>query len=157
MPQYNVEVVHYSSGVPQVHRNTIHVSSASYIENHQDVVWLNNHQYKEIFKKVRSKDQNNKLSSIIRISYNGRSIRRRYKCDLQNVPLNNDDLGLTSEATRILFDSNPASSNQVIATKGNLFDTIMFYWNHPNDGNRMSFKIGFSALILSMISIIASF
>ena len=158
MHRYNVKVVHHStSGVSHVHSNTIHVASRSYLDSHQDVVWFYSHQYKKIFKKVRSQDQSNKLLAIVRISYNGRRIRRRYLCDLQNVPLKNDDLGLTSESARILFDNRPASSDQVTVTKGNLFDIVLFYWNHPNHADRMSFKIGFSALIISCISLMSIF
>ena len=158
MPSYNVKVVHSSSSsVPHVHSNTIHVVLPSYIDNHQDVVWFNNHQYKAIFHKKRSKDQNNKLLAIVKISYNGRTIRRRYMCDLQNVPLDNDSLGLTSETVRILFDDTPASSNRVIVTKGNLLDSILFYWNHPNHADRISFKIGFIALFISCLSLITIF
>ena len=157
MPQYNVKVVHHSSSiVPQVHNNTIHVTSASYIDNHQDVVWFNNHQYKTIFHKVRSEDKKNKLLAIVRISYNGRSIRRRYLCDQQNVALGNGDLGLTSESVRILFDKKPASANQVTVTKGNLLDAMMYYWDHPFHATRISFKVGMPSLIISIISLVIS-
>ena len=59
MCKYNVKVVHYfnsndASNKSKTFNNTIHVNSSSYIDDHQDVVWFNNKQYKLIFWKNQS-------------------------------------------------------------------------------------------------------
>ena len=157
MGKYNVKVVHYSnSGQSKKYDNTIHVNSSSYIDNHQDVVWFNNKQFKLIFGDTRAIDSDNKLLAIVRITYNNRTIRRRYLCDLYNVPLGNSDLGLTSESVRILFENSSESEKNVKVKKGNWIDSIIYYWTHPFHATRISFKVGFPALIISVISLILS-
>lgn len=161
MCQYNVKVVHYlnsnaTSNQSKTFNNTIHVNSSSYIDDHQDVVWFNNKQYKLIFGKTRATDSDNKLLAIVRITYKNRTIRRRYLCDLYNVPLGNSDLGLTSESVRILFDNSSESEKVVKVKKGNWIDYIIYYWTHPFHATRISFKVGFPALIISVVSLILS-
>ena len=100
-----------TSNKSKTFNNTIHVNSSSYIDDHQDVVWFNNRQYKHIFGKTRATDSDNKHLAIVRITYKNRTIRRRYLCDLYNVPLGDSDLGLTSESVRLLFDLSFASDS----------------------------------------------
>jgi hypothetical protein len=146
--KYNVKIVHYSSsGQSKKYNNTIHINSSSYIDEHQDVVWFNNNQYKLIFGKPRAIDSHNKLLAVVKINHGKKVIRRRYMCDMSNVPLTNDELGLTSESTRILFDNTPASGELVSVEKGDWFDSILYYWNHPFHATRISFKIGLPALL----------
>lgn len=161
MCKYNVKVVHYfnsndASNKSKTFNNTIHVNSSSYIDDHQDVVWFNNKQYKLIFGKTRAIDSDNKLLAIVRITYKNRTIRRRYLCDLYNVPLGNSDLGLTSESVRILFDNSSESVKKVKVKKGNWIDLIIYYWTHPFHATRISFKVGFPALIISVVSLMLS-
>ena len=77
-------------------------------------------------------------------------------CDLYNVPLGNSDLGLTSESVRILFDNSSESEKKVKVKKGNWIDLIIYYWTHPFHATRISFKVGFPALIISVVSLILS-
>lgn len=157
MSKYSPVVIHYSaSGNNKITPNCRFITEFSYIEGNEDVVWFSNKQYFEIFKKKRSTDYKNKLLAIVRLEYQDRRIRRRYKYN-PILRLNNNQLGLTSESVRILFDDMPDISNEIIkVSMGNIWDTIMFYWNHPFHATRISFKIGIISLIIGVISIFIS-
>ena len=157
MSKYSPVVIHHSaSGNNKITPNCRFVTEFSYIEGNEDVVWFSNKQYFEIFKKKRSKDYKNKLLAIVRLEYQDRRIRRRYKYN-PILRLNNNQLGLTSESVRILFDDMPDISNEIIkVSMGNIWDTIMFYWDHPFHATRISFKIGIISLITGVISIFIS-
>ena len=132
------------------------VSSFTYMESNQDVAWFNSHQYKDegLFGIKRSLDKKNKLLAIVKLEYKGRKIRRRYMTD-QSLGLSDHQVGLTSESVRILFDDmSNVSKEKIIVSKGNLWDTIMFYWNHPFHATRISFKVGLPSLVISLISLI---
>lgn len=155
---YNPAIVHYSAN-PQSHstKNTKFVDQYGYIESNQDVAWFNSQQYKdkELFGIQRSLDKNNKLLAIVRIEYQGRKIRRRYQTD-NTLGLTNNQVGLTSESARILFDDIDFSKEVVKVSKGNICDTIMFYWDHPFHATRISFKVGLPSLLIGLISLIIS-
>ncbi|MBQ7020380.1 MAG: hypothetical protein IJN30_05200 [Bacteroidales bacterium] len=154
---YNPVIVHYSANtLLQSSENTKYVKVFGYVESNQDVAWFNSKQYKEdgLFGTKRSLDKNNKLLAIVRLEYKGRKIRRRYQTD-NTLNLTNNQVGLTSESARILFDDIPDVSNEVITiSKGNIWDTIMFYWNHPFHATRISFKVGFPSLIIGIAALI---
>lgn len=156
---YNPAIVHYSAN-PQSHstENTKFVDQYGYIESNQDVAWFNSQQYKdeELFGIKRSLDKKNKLIAIVRIEYQGRKIRRRYQTD-NTLGLTNNQVGLTSESARILFDDMSDVSKEVVkVSKGNIWDTVMFYWNHPFHATRISFKVGFPSLLIGLLSLIIS-
>lgn len=154
-PYYPV-VVHYSVNPLQNTSNTKFVSSFSYIEEHQDVAWFNNRQYTKIFGIKRSLDQKNKLLAILRLEYKSRTIRRRYMSD-NSVGLHDNRVGLTSESIRILFDDLQDVSKEVIKiSKGNIWDIVLFYWNHPFHSTRISTRIGLPSLIFGVISLFIS-
>ena len=102
----------------------------------------------------RSLDKKNKLLAIVRLEYDGRKIRRRYQTD-NTLGLTNTQVGLTSESARILFDDMPDVSKEVVkVSKGNVWDTIMFYWDHPFHATRISFKVGLPSLLIGLFSLI---
>ena len=157
MSKYSPVVIHHSaSGNNKITPNCRFVTEFSYIEGNEDVAWFDNKQYSKIFNIKRSKDHKNKLLAIVRLEYQDRGIRRRYKYN-PVLRLNNDQLGLTSESIRILFDDMPDISKEIIkVSMGNIWDTIMFYWDHPFHATRISFKIGIISLITGVISIFIS-
>ena len=154
---YNPAIVSYSvNTLLHSSTNTKYVKEFGYVESNQDVAWFNSQQYKdkEMFGIKRSLDKKNKLLAIVRLEYNGRAIRRRYLTD-STLRLTNTQVGLTSESARILFDDMKNISTEVIkVSKGNIWDTIMFYWDHPFHATRISFKVGFPALIIGIVSLI---
>ena len=156
---YNPAIVHYSANTHlRSSVNTKYVNVFGYVESNQDVAWFNSQQYKDnrLFGTKRSLDKNNKLLAIVRLEYYGRKIRRRYQTD-NTLGLTNNQVGLTSESARILFDDMPDVSNEVIKiSKGNIWDTIMFYWNHPFHATRISFKVGLPSLIIGVVALIVS-
>ena len=155
--EYFPIVVHYSANQSQQNtKNCRYVTSFSYIEDHQDVVWFNSKQYAEIFKKKRSVDPHNKLLAVTRLKYKDRILRRRYLCD-QTLCLADNQVGLTSESIRILFDGKTNPSQELITiSKGNIWDVFMYYWNHPFHATRISFKLGVISLIVGVIPFVVS-
>ena len=142
------------SGTSNSTEHCIYVGSKSEIEDNQDVAWFNSSQYTEIFSKPRYLDSNNKLLAIVRIEYNGRVIRRRYKFDSDFKGLDDGRIGLTSESVRILFDNTKASEYPVLVSKADWQDVIMFYWNHPFHATRISTRIGLPSLVVSLVSLV---
>ena len=152
---YIPAIVHYSAN-PQSHStgNTKFVDQYGYIESNQDVVWFHSSEYKELFGIKRSLDKKNKLLAIVRLGYKGRIIRRRYQYD-STLRLTSNQVGLTSESARILFDDMRDVSKEVVkVSKGNIWDTIMFYWDHPFHATRISFKVGLPSLLIGLLSLI---
>ena len=152
---YIPAIVHYSAN-PQSHStvNTKFVDQYGYIESNQDVVWFHSSEYKELFGIKRSLDKKNKLLAIVRLGYKGRVIRRRYQYD-STLRLTSNQVGLTSESARILFDDMQDVSKEVVkVSKGNVWDTIMFYWDHPFHATRISFKVGLPSLLIGLLSLI---
>lgn len=156
---YNPAIVRYTANTQlQSSANTKYVNDCGYVESNQDVAWFNSQQYKdeELFGIKRSLDKKNKLLAIVRLEYDGRKIRRRYQTD-NTLGLTNTQVGLTSESARILFDDISDVSKEVVkVSKGNVWDTIMFYWDHPFHATRISFKVGFPALTIGIVSLIVS-
>lgn len=155
--EYFPLVVHYSANqAPQNTQSCRYVTSFSYVEEHQDVAWFNSKQYSEIFKKKRSGDPQNKLLAVARLRYKDRILRRRYLCD-QTLSLADNQVGLTSESIRILFDGKTNPSQELITiSKGNIWDVFMYYWNHPFHATRISFKLGVISLIVGVIPFVVS-
>ena len=156
---YNPAIVRYTANTQlQSSANTKYVNDCGYVESNQDVAWFNSQQYKdeELFGIKRSLDKRNKLLAIVRLEYDGRKIRRRYQTD-NTLGLTNTQVGLTSESARILFDDMPDVSKEVVkVSKGNVWDTIMFYWDHPFHATRISFKVGLPSLLIGLLSLIIS-
>ena len=152
---YYPVVVHYSSTMRPNTTNCIYVNSQSYIQENQDSAWLNNIEYKVLFGKKRSFDQKNKLLAVLRLEYNDRVIRRRYKYDV-TLGITSDQVGLTSESIRLLFDNQNASPNMIKVSKGNLRDVLLYYWDIPMRAERVAFRLGFVSVVLGVIALIIS-
>lgn len=153
---YNPVVVHYIANSHPVTSNCVYKDSYSYIEDNQDVAWFYNKEYQELFGIKRSLDHRNKLLAIVRLEYNGKVIRRRYKYD-SSLRIKGNQVGLTSESIRILFDDmDNVYQEEILVSKGNFIDTIMFYWNHPFHATRISFKVGLPSLVISVVSLLLS-
>ena len=156
MSKFYFPIVIHHSATPTL-RNTPgcrYVKDFSYIEENQDVAWFNNKRYFELFGKKRGVDHKNKLLAIVCLKYKGRKIRRRYKCD-QTLRLGCNQIGLTSESCRCLFDDmRNISQEEICVSKGTLYDVFMYYWNHPFHATRISCKIGMVSLSIGIISLI---
>lgn len=153
---YTPVVVHYNANPLSGKVNCVYKDSYSYIEENQDVAWFNNIEYRELFGMKRSLDKKNKLLAIVRLEYNNKVIRRRYKYD-NSLNIKGNRVGLTSESIRILFDGkDKVYQEEIRVSKGNFIDTIMFYWDHPFHATRISFKIGLPSLAISIVSLLLS-
>ena len=148
-------VIHYSTTSRPSTANCVYVNTQPYIQENQDSAWLNNTEYRVLFGRKRSLDHKNKLLAVLRLEYNNRVIRRRYKYDLA-LGITSNQVGLTSESIRLLFDDQKASTNQIKVSKGNLWDMLLFYWNIPMRAERVAFRLGFVSVVLGVIALIIS-
>ena len=153
--KYDPVVIHYSPNQLPSAANCVYVTSRSYIQENQDTAWLHNTEYKLLFGQKRSLDHKNKLQAILRLEYNGRVIRRRYKYD-GSLGITSNRVGLTSESIRLLFDDQKASQNWITVSKGNILDLLLFYWNLPIRAERIAFRLGVVSIVLGAIALIVS-
>ena len=126
--------------------------------NYEDAVLLQHSMYKEIFglPKYRSR----KRLPIVKISYKNKSIYRRVELNGATGFLANI-LALTpksvGELANIVVDGEnvksdcPPKGEMLTITPGCVF---MYYWRHPNSATRMSFRLGFPSLLLSIVSLV---
>ncbi|MBO5351357.1 MAG: hypothetical protein J6A66_07120 [Alistipes sp.] len=129
-----------------------------HLEPMDDLAIFSSKTYGQIFGKPRSKTTKaQKLISIVRITNpkNNETIRRRYKC-MGIKGVGNTDVVLSPNSVRLLCEENNADvvGNEVEVCKGTLWDSIVFYWEHPFHATRISFQLGLPALILSIISLV---
>lgn len=129
-----------------------------YLEPMDDLAIFDSKAYRLIFGKQRSKSSKaKKLITIVRITNpkNKAIIRRRYKC-MGIKGVGNTDVVLSPNSVRLLCEENNADvvGNEVEVRKGNLWDSVVFYWEHPFHATRISFQLGLPALVLSLLSLV---
>ncbi len=96
----------------------------------------------------------------MKISYKNKSIYRRVELNGATGFLANI-LALTpksvGELANIVVDGEnvksdcPPKGEMLTITPGCVF---MYYWRHPNSATRMSFRLGFPSLLLSIVSLV---
>ena len=131
------------------------------LEQMDDIAIFNSAAYAAIFGQCKkAATTRDKLSSIVRIknSDTGRIIRRQYRY-IGITDLKNDCVALSPASIRLLCNednSELVGNNHVEVSKGNLWDSLMYYWEHPFHATRISIRLGLPALILSILGIIIS-
>lgn len=138
--------------------NAVNNSNNSYVPqgyNHnslEDCGLFHETGYEQIFGKPRYSDKKRlKLYAFVKISFEGRSIYRRYLTDNSISGIQNNEVGLTPSSIRLLstIRNSQVVGKEVKVSKGCWF---MYYWSHPFHATRISFKVGFVALVLSILS-----
>ena len=118
--------------------------------DYDDVAFLNNRIYSKIFgeKRAESSDEQ-KLLSVVKITYGGKSIHRAYRC---SPKLRTDEVALSANSQRLLFGKID-NAGEVTITKGSKF---IYFWNHPFHATRISMRLGVYSVALAIVSIIIS-
>lgn len=116
--------------------------------DYDDVAFLNNRIYSKIFgeKRAESSDEQ-KLLSVVKITYGGKSIHRAYRC---SPKLRKDEVALSANSQRLLFGKID-NAGEVTITKGSKF---IYFWNHPFHATRISMRLGVYSVILAILSTI---
>ena len=138
--------------------NNIYLPQGYSTEQLDDIAIFTNNAYGLIFGVKRCEaSKSKKLISIVRITNpkNNVSIRRCYK----RIPFNglgDNDIALSPSSIRLLCEENNADvvGAELELRRGTLWDSLIYYWEHPFHATRISFKIGLPALIISIISLI---
>ena len=118
--------------------------------DYDDVAFLNNRTYSAIFGEKRADSSNEKkLLSVVKITCDGKSIHRAYRCSA-NMTMNT--VALTQNSQRLLFGS-LTNVGDVTILKGSKF---FYFWNHPFHATRISMRLGVYSVALAIVSIIIS-
>ena len=118
-----------------------------------DSAYMSPHAYKEIFKKEL--DGTNREDRFIKISHNNNSIYRIFR-GVPNGVLSKDIIYMDSDGKSILNNNDSDDKNDKIELEITPVSWFLFYWHTSNIMARISFKTGFSSIILGLISIILS-
>ena len=135
------------------------------IENYQDTVVIHSSSFEKLFGEPKYKYFQRKCNlsrrlPVVKVTYKDMSIYRRVEL-LSIASLTSDCAALTSkslgELTRTIKDENdkekadrPNDKSKVIIEKGAWFP---YYWQHPNNATRISFRMGILSIIVGIISI----
>lgn len=107
--------------------------------------------YTSIFgKTLKDSNDSSKRLSIVKISYNGKSIYRQY---IAHPKMEKAYIGLSPRSIRMLGNIGHNDSLKISVKKG---CAICFYWTHPDNATRISVRLGFLSLVLGLLSIIQS-
>ena len=118
--------------------------------DYDDVAFLNNRTYSEIFGEKRANSsKEKKLLSVVKITCDGKSIHRAYRC---SANMTKNTVALTQNSQRLLFGS-LTNTDDVTILKGSKF---IYFWNHPFHATRISMRLGVYSVALAIVSIIIS-
>ena len=109
--------------------------------------------YKDVFeKRKKNTDDSKKRLSIVKITANGKSIHRSYKC-VSAAGFISDYVALSPNSIMLLNDKDGKEPKEAELCEGSWFP---FYWYHPDKAVRLSFKLGLTSLLMGFISIVIS-
>ncbi|HNZ53843.1 MAG TPA: hypothetical protein PLD55_02025 [bacterium] len=122
-----------------------------------DTVYLESKQYKKIFG-TTFENQNRRpwKRGIVKISCNGNSVRRLFSSEgyagisENKSRMKENEIGLSSVTASILKVEKEKEAD-VKLKKGSKF---IFYWDHPEHYQRVTFKLALLSLLFSIISLI---
>lgn len=138
-----------------VDENNITVPSDYAYEDLNDAAMFYGHSYQTIFGKKRSESTAaKKRLAIVKIRKGKRVIHRRFLAEPMKG-IGQNELALTPASIRELaiHSNSDVVGHEVEVSKGCWF---CYYWNHPFHATRISFRLGFPALVISIMSLIAS-
>lgn len=125
--------------------NVLRIACINASNELDEYVILERSMYKKIFCKHKNKSSNaKKRLSIVKISYNGKSIHRAYR----SFSINNfssDYVALTPNSMDLL---SVEVSKPVTLSRG---CWLKFYWYHPYSATRISFRTGVLAIAISIL------
>lgn len=124
-----------------------------YDDFYRDKVFLEKDVYKKIFNARFIKDHGALpwKRGVVKITAGDNSIYRKFYGG-NSVNINNKQAGLLSDSIDILFRGEFKEKSEVtIRAVKNPFEKFLFYWKHPVDSTRVSFKAGMYYCIISII------
>ena len=146
---YKVKTIISSNTKPQKD-DVLQLPPGESPRDYDDVAFFHSHEYATIFKENRADSSDEqKLLSVDKITYKGRSIHRAYRC---STNIGKDEVGLSANSQRLLFDK-VENAEEVTITKGS---KISYFWDHPFHATRISMRLGVVSVALAIVSIIIS-
>ena len=130
--------------------DTLCLTSISSSRELDEYVVLESHMYKEIFgeKKITAKSSRKRLS-VVKISYEGRSIHRAF----YSAPAKGFGKEHVALSTSSIYELSQGKQIPLLADvtlgKGCLWH---YYWYNPNAAVRMSFRIGVFGIAFTIIT-----
>ena len=138
-----------SEGCSRIDKGVLLIQGITSPRELNEYVILESSMYRTLFgeKKIASSRSRKRLS-IVKITYNGRSIHRAYR-SIPARDFTKDHVGLTPDSIYELSDGKviPAFS-EVTLSKGCWWN---FYWEHPNAAVRISFIVGVIGIAISIL------
>lgn len=114
-------------------------------------VILTSNMYEKIFgEKKKNANTRKKRLSIVKISYNGKSIHRDYMSTAVSG-MSDNDVGLTLKSIKLLNAEN--FNGELILSPG---FWLAYYWQHPDNAVRLSIKMGVLSLFIALVSLFIS-
>lgn len=143
-----LKLFEYPVGPQSTNPGIFYLPQGMKLENYTDSVILHKDIYKEIFGKTKStSDIESKLLSVVKITFNGKSIHRRF-CTISSMKKGYAALSCDS---LLMLDSNISAIKNVQFSKGSKF---CYYWNHPFHATRISMRIGTISIAMAIFSIL---
>ena len=156
----NVSVLHLKKGQSQ----DIVISGndcllPNYDANYyDDKVLLNGDLFKKLFKSPRYASRKEyKLLTVIKVKYKGGgSIHRAFYGKKGITGLDTNKVGLSYNSIRYLCKNKvkPEDIKEVTISKGSKF---LYFWNHPYHATRISARLGFFGILLTLLALLLSF
>lgn len=145
---YKVKTIISSNSVPT--DDVLPLPTGEFPRDYDDVALFHSSEYAKIFGENRAEScDEQKLLSVVKITYGGKSIHRAYRC---SPKLGKDEVGLSANSQRLLFGKID-NAGEVTITKGSEF---RYFWYHPFYETRMSIRIGVISVAFAILSIIIS-
>ncbi len=138
-----------------------HTSTKSYVDskgtlycknddNFDECVFMHSSMFEKLFGEKWKNTTNTDLKylPVVKISYNGNSIFRRYRC-VSAARLCKDQIALNKRSLALLCPTEDLVNKTVDISKGEERD---FFKNHPDHETRMVYKMSEEAIALSKIT-----
>ena len=143
-----LKLFEYPFGHKSTNPGIAYLPQGAKLEYYIDSVVLHKDMYKMIFRKTkRTSGLESKLLSVVKITFNGKSIHRRF-CSLSSMK--KDYVALSCDSL-LMLDSDISTINTVVLSKGSKF---CYFWNHPFNATRISMRIGTVSIAFAVASIL---
>lgn len=122
---------------------------SDFLSDYEDCVIMTSHNYYNVFGKHRKKSSKGmKLLSVVKLSYNGKSIYRQY-LGKAVAGFTDDMIAITPRSWRLLCDESLCPTKKCVTiSSGSKF---MYYWFHPFHATRVSMRMGIISILISFI------
>ena len=143
---YKVKTIISSNSAPT--DDVLPLPVGEFPRDYDDVALFHSSEYAKIFgeKRAESCDEQ-KLLSVVKITYGGKSTHRAYRC---SPKLRKDEVALSANSQRLLYGKID-NAGEVTITNGSKF---RYFWDHPFHATRISMRLGVVSVLFAILSII---